>query len=586
MIIASLVDYYKHLVNLGILPQIGWAKAKISFLINLDRNGKVIGVFDVREEILRGKKKSFAPLLLDMPEAETRSSGVKPRFLWDNIKYCCALGDDKPARLIECYNAMAHLNEIILKNVSSPAACALKKYFEAPSHDEVLQFAEKGGFSKEIRTINISFSFEGNVISEDDEVVEAWNSYYNSSKDNAQMRICSVLGKEMPIAEKHPNFKGVYGAQSSGAYLVSFNAEPYTHYGFSRGLNCSVSEYAASAYGSCLGYLLNSSRNRIMIGDMTLVLWAYDDSVLDFMRCLISGSLDEAKLKLSDIRSALENGGSIRFGDEAVDFSTRFCFLGLMPNSARLSVETFFDGEAREIVSNILQFYEDFELDHSPRDSREVVPLWRILWETCNRNVKTKVPLKELTGACLESMFFKAPYPVSLLRIMIIRLMTEVDDKDKNLFQVTREKVAAVKAVLKRNFNERCAMSCLSDAKDAGYILGRIMAVAEHLQKYVQNGSPNVTIKDRFFNSLISRPEIFLPKLLKMCNTYLAQVRRRGEPKKGSFIFYTKILDTLMCDLEVVPSFLDNTGKARFLLGYYHQKQDLFTSRLGDKDEN
>lgn len=582
MIISSLVDYYKHLVNLDVLPEIGWAKAKISFLINLDKDGKVIGITDVREEVSRGKKKSLVSAFFDMPEAETRSNGVKPRFLWDNIKYCCCLGDDKPERLKECYKAMAELNNEILYGVSSPGALALKKYFEAGGHSEVLEFAEKGGYAKDFKTCNVSFSLEGNIISEDEDVANAWNRYYSSSKECGEMRFCSVLGKDLPIAEKHPNFKSVPGAQSSGSYLVSFNADAFSHYGFIRGLNCSVSEYAASAYGSSLAYLFNSSRNRLMVGDMTLLLWCYDDSVLDFVRCLISGSLDDAQLKISDIRAAFESGATIRFGDEAVDLSTRFCLLGIMPNAARLSIEFFFDGEAREVVRNILEFYDDFDICHPKRDTREIVPLWRILNETCNKNAKTKVPLKELTGACLESMLFGTPYPVSLMRLMVLRLMTEKDDKDKGMYQVTREKVAAMKAVLKRNFNERCAMTNLTDAPDVGYVLGRIMAVAEHLQKKAQNGEPNVTIKDRFFNSLISRPEIFLPKLVKMTNTYLAQLRRRGEPKRGDYVFFSKLLDSLVASMSEVPGFLDNSEKVKFVLGYQHQKQDLFKSKLGE----
>ena len=583
MIISSLVDYYKYLVNLGVLPEIGWAKAKISFLINLDKEGKVIGVTDVREEVSRGKKKNLVAAFFDMPEAETRSNGVKARFLWDNIKYCCSLGDDKPERLKECYKAMGALNSEVLHGVSSPGAVALKKYFEAEGHEEVLKFAEKGGFAKDILTFNLSFSLEGNIISEDEAVIEAWNRYYSASTENAEVRFCSVLGKDLPIAEKHPNFKSVAGAQSSGSYLVSFNADAFSHYGFNRGMNCSVSSYAASAYGSCLAYLFNSTRNKLTVGDMTLLMWAYDDSVVDFMRCLVSGSLDDAGLKISDIRFALDSGSTIRFGDEAVDLSTRFCFLGIMPNAARLSIELSFDGEAREVVKNILEFYADFDICHPKRDTREVVPLWRILGETCNKKAKTKVPLKELTGACLESMLFGTPYPVSLMRLMVLRLMTEKDDKDKGMYQVTREKVAAMKAVLRRNFKERCAMTNLTDVPDVGYVLGRIMAVAEHLQKKAQNGEPNVTIKDRFFNSLISRPEIFLPKLIKMINAYLAQLRRRGEPKRGDYVFFSKLLDTLLGSMTEVPGFLDNSEKVKFVLGYQHQKQDLFKSKLGEE---
>lgn len=38
---------------------------------------------------------------------------------------------------------------------------------------------------------------------------------------------CLVTGKDKPVAILHPKIKGVKGAQSSGASLVSFNSIAY-----------------------------------------------------------------------------------------------------------------------------------------------------------------------------------------------------------------------------------------------------------------------------------------------------------------------------------------------------------------------
>ena len=72
-----------------------------------------------------------------------------------------------------------------------------------------------------------------------------------------------VTGKEnQPIAILHPSIKGVPGAQSSGASIVSFNERSFESYGNDKaqGLNAPVSEYAAFAYGTALNYLLNESK--------------------------------------------------------------------------------------------------------------------------------------------------------------------------------------------------------------------------------------------------------------------------------------------------------------------------------------
>ena len=45
----------------------------------------------------------------------------------------------------------------------------------------------------------------------------------NESAEDGQTGICLVTGKEAEISRIHKTIKGVPGAQSSGAALVSFN---------------------------------------------------------------------------------------------------------------------------------------------------------------------------------------------------------------------------------------------------------------------------------------------------------------------------------------------------------------------------
>lgn len=94
----------------------------------------------------------------------------------------------------------------------------------------------------------MTFRFRGQYVSEDPEIRAAWQNYYDGSEDGTEMT-CLVTGKKGTVARLHPAIKGVQGAQSSGASLVSFNAPSFCSYGKEQGFNAPTGEYAAFAYG-------------------------------------------------------------------------------------------------------------------------------------------------------------------------------------------------------------------------------------------------------------------------------------------------------------------------------------------------
>ena len=86
---------------------------------------------------------------------------------------------------------------------------------------------------------------------------------------------CLVTGERGPIARLHPAIKGVWGAQTSGASIVSFNLDAFTSYGHEQGDNAPVSEAAAFAYTTALNrFLERGSGHRVQIGDASTVFWA------------------------------------------------------------------------------------------------------------------------------------------------------------------------------------------------------------------------------------------------------------------------------------------------------------------------
>ena len=84
-----------------------------------------------------------------------------------------------------------------------------------------------------------------------------------------------MTGAQGPIARLHPPVKGVRGANTSGANIVSFNLPAFESYGREHGDNAPVGEAAAFAYTTALNSLLASgSRQRALVADTTVAfLW-------------------------------------------------------------------------------------------------------------------------------------------------------------------------------------------------------------------------------------------------------------------------------------------------------------------------
>lgn len=91
MILQSLVDYYETLARQGAIAKPGWGDYKISYAVNLNQQGEVIGILSLEKEVMRGKKKVSVPTIHMLPEGVKKSSGIRPQFLWANAAYCLGL---------------------------------------------------------------------------------------------------------------------------------------------------------------------------------------------------------------------------------------------------------------------------------------------------------------------------------------------------------------------------------------------------------------------------------------------------------------------------------------------------------------
>lgn len=124
-------------------------------------------------------------------------------------------------------------------------------------------------------------------------------------------------------------------------------------------------------------------------------------------------------------------------------------------------------------------------------------------------------------------------------------------------------------------------MGLNESCKEEAYVLGRLFAVLEFIQKDANPGI-NATIRDRYFNSACATPASVFPVLIKLKNSHIKKIDRESVGKK---VHYERLLSDIMDKLEVdeekggFPKRLSLEEQGRFMLGYYHQVQKKYEKK-------
>ena len=605
MILQALYDYYEALSKKGEISPPGWCSAKVSFALNLDLDGSLQSIISLKNKP-EGTKKEI-PQILQVPEQVKKTSGVSSNFLCENSSYFLGLdGKGKPERAKQCLEAASKLHTALLSDVDSPIAKAILLFFQnwnpddAENHPILIPYLDelkKGG--------NFIFSVQHKFAQEDPAIRDAWQRHLeNKNSDTENYGRCLVTGVTAPIARLHPNIKGVNGAQSSGASLVSFNAPAFESFGHEQGFNSPVSEQTAFAYGTVLNRLLADWEHVQYIGDTAVICWSEDAEPLNqtlFMDTL-QGSSSQKSISnqlLWNTVSALANGKPVEIDGIPLNPDNRFYVLGLAPSSARLSVRFFLQNTFGHLLKNMLKHQERLSLVKPSFLQYDKLPLWTLLKATTNSRIsKVQKPSSPMAGAVLRAILNDDAYPTSLYEQTLMRMRAE-QGSDVNA-EILYVRTAIIKAFLRKNTHfhvpeEVLDMELNEQSNYLPYVLGRLFAVLERVQvksrednrknrsNYLSSGEKQTspTIKDKYFNSASATPATIFPLLTKLSQSHLRKL------DTGWRIRYEKMITDLEGRIhETLPSRLSLAEQGAFHLGYYHQVQKLYEKKSKEEPEH
>ena len=574
MILQALTQYYEDLVERGEIARPGWAKAKINYALCINGDGELERVISLLED--KGGKKP-QPQQIELPAPVKRTVGIASNFLWDNSSYILGIdGKGKPERSKNCFDACKQFHLRLLNGQDSPVAQGISRFFDRWDPEQARAHpALQADFDGITAGVNLLFRVSGTFAQEDLSVRRAWQAEYDHGE--GEMRQCLVTGTPDVIEAVHPAIKGVDGAQSSGAAIISFNAPAFCSYAQVQNYNAPVGKSAAFAYTSALNHLLADRENVQKIGNTTVVCWAEgaERQYQSFTFAALFGKNDSGYSE-DDVRDAVRKlADGLPVPEWKLKPELRFYILGLSPNAARLSVRFFYRDTFGNLMKNVNAHHERMEIAHSPNEYR-TLPLWAMLRETVNQNSRDKAPSHVIAGATARAIFTGSPYPAALLEGTMLRIRAERT--------VTRGRAAIIKAYYLKNTNLHCPEEVLKVAlneqsKNVPYALGRLFSIYEAIQQAANPGI-NTTIKDKYYNTAASTPATIFPILDNLCQKHLRKL------PDGSRIWYEKQLRSIIDVLgEEYPSRMDLPQQGSFNLGYYHQTQKRYEKKASEKEE-
>ena len=564
MILKALYDYFNRCDN---LPAKGMEEKEIGFLIVLSPKGEFLRFEDCRTG------KDHARLYL-VKKHVGRSSAAVANYLYDNSAYVLGYSEKSNGKEQLYFDTFkAKIESIADAYPDNKDITAISSFYKN-SRESILGLVSqdvlwediKKNLSKKYSTF--SFRIEGDlkIVAEKKEILQLEYCEDESRADS----LCLISGKYGPSVDT-TTATMIPGSQAT-AKLVAFQVNSgYDSYGKTKCGNAPISEEAEFAYTTALNSMLQKgSRNKFMLGSRTFVFWASnnneasmetEESLFDLLGFSEEAN-DDPNAKIMKVRKVFE---SIYSGIMKTGLDDKFYILGLAPNSARIAVVYWSETTLKDFAEKILKHFCDMEIHDTRKDKKPYMGIREII-SSVTLGGKMSDATPNLPEAVVKSIFQGLPYPQTLYSACLRRIRAEQ--------KLTITRAAIIKAYLNRqsNNNKKIDIMLDKDNNNQGYLCGRLFAVLDKIQEDANNIS---SIRERYMNAASATPSAVFATILNL------SVHHSEKLDEGRRIYFEKIKQEILDKVSAdgFPTHLDLQDQGRFFVGYYHQRQDFFTSK-------
>ena len=607
MILQALYNYYEAMRKAHRIATPGLEVKPIRWVIVIREDGTFVRLKDLKDP---SDKKSKGQDYL-VPAGLKRSGKCPPaQPFWDNRKYI--LGYEESAegvspctdRLEDFKRLMAEIAELHPDNASFQAVC---RFYEHYLGDE-MPLPEDAHTERILASDWMTFQLQGDtelLATQDDAHDYAAQAY--STEDN--LGRCLITGEEKPLAAFHARI--VAPGSQAGATIASFNDPAYLSYGKKQGENAPISKYASFAHTTALNELLRNEQTRYTLGDISYVFWNSDlddPSINETFRTVTfegvrdddtqeqsdtndeqpkrkSKSKKKAPNPTQDTYKVLEQFKAIRGNrgqGEHWEDARQFYVLGLTAGG-RITIKYWQQGTVSEIFDRVYQHLVDMNIISWDGFVDEENPPLRSLYgivKSVSTPSKSSTFATNLVQSIVESILSGNPYPMTLQQACVNRITQERT--------VTELRAAILKGCINRKARAYKHLKELDMALDKqndniAYLSGRLFAVFEQVQRAALGKGVNATIRDRFYASASTRPNMVMGRLIALSNHHLSKLRKE---KPGLAVNLEKLLGEIFAlipaEAPTFPATFSLDEQSLFAVGYYHQKVDTYRKEETD----
>ena len=564
MILKALYDYYNRCDN---LPAKGMEEKEIGFLIVLSPDGHFLRFEDCRTE------KDHARIYL-VKKHVGRSSAAVANYLYDNSAYVLGYSEKSNGKEQLYFDTFKAKVESIADAYPDNKDITAISCFYKNSRESILGLVSqdvlwediKKNLSKKYSTFSFRIEGDMKIVAEKKEILQLEACEDEPRADS----LCLVSGKHGPSVDT-TTATMIPGSQAT-AKLVAFQVNSgYDSYGKTKCGNAPISEEAEFAYTTALNSMLQKgSRNKFLLATRTFVFWASnnndasketEESLFELLG-FSEDANDDPNAKIMKVRRVFE---SIYSGMLKTGLDDKFYILGLAPNSARIAVVYWSETTLKDFAEKILCHFNDMEIHDTRKDKKPYMGIREII-SSVTLGGKMSDATPNLPEAVVKSIFQGLPYPQTLYSACLRRIRAEQ--------KLTITRAAIIKAYLNRqsNNNKKIDIMLDKDNNNQGYLCGRLFAVLDKIQEDANNIS---SIRERYMNAASATPSAVFATILNL------SIHHSEKLDEGRRIYFEKLKQEILDKVSAdgFPTHLDLQDQGRFFVGYYHQRQDFFTSK-------
>ncbi|MFB7157689.1 type I-C CRISPR-associated protein Cas8c/Csd1 [Lysinibacillus sp. NPDC056232] len=431
------------------------------------------------------------------------------------------------------------------------------------------------------------------------DIYDAYSQFYNTKLQESD--ICYVTGEYLPFTVRHPNKLRNSGDKTK---LISANdSSGFTYRGrFKDSFEAANISYDVSQKAhNALKWLIE--RQGKQVDGRIFLVWGSKNPGMPYVADDLSSSVftgwndflvqrdamlaqkADTKKVLADQHSLLISGIKKNMNIQEHDDEKVYILTLDAATPGRLAVLYYRDLDIKDYFDKLLIWHKDCSWRHTRKKENEWVQyfgspsFYTIAHAAYGPRPSDKV-VKGVMERMLPCILDGRKIPIDIVRSAIVRASNpQFYDQMWEWEQVLGVACSLVKKHYFDKDKEVYTMALDTTNPERDYLFGRLLAVADVLERNALGKEENrPTNALRYMNAFSRHPARTWATIQRNLQPYQMKLREKG-------IYYTKLIDDIGAQMDI-KDFTDEPLSGKYLLGYYSQRQALYTKKEKNDEES